>query len=148
MQPVLRTQRETTDSFRSYNLLLILLTEISVGRTKRSSVLIGVPCLRETTPRCVPPAMVADGSALDDMDADVLEVHRLLNQTQRALVREHLHGLLGELSEVRHHCRSPAAATICCDASGLTWPSVGAPTSTRPSPETPSGNRSVPKPVV
>lgn len=45
--------------------------------------------------------MVADMSALQNLDADVQEVHQLLNQTRRAIVRDHLHGLRDDLLEVR-----------------------------------------------
>ncbi len=40
-------------------------------------------------------------TTLQSLDADLQEVHRLVNLTKSALVRDRLHGLLSELLQAR-----------------------------------------------
>lgn len=50
-------------------------------------------------------------SALQNLEAELQEVHRLLNQTQRAVVRGHLHGLLNELLESKRQALAAGSAS-------------------------------------
>ena len=47
-------------------------------------------------------------TTLQSLDADLQEVHRLVNLTKSALVRDRLHGLLSELLQAR-----PCSSALC-----------------------------------